>query len=988
MKELVTLELGGSSFIQDLMSSEQVTKLIKDEELLLTKENDNCTISGNWINVEQFRQKFQQFMFTKLQKHPSGVLSTLFSSTSDTTESSVEPKAETTEDAPSDGVTSAKISSLNPDVLALIQKTGFYQNSALSYDLQRATISVDCDDPTEREKIKEEFSTAYQELMMGGKLKEYVFPVDDVQQANVIVDEYTKTFSHTYFRYDPEKKEIKCLSTDARQMQNVRRRLNNMKKAPKVNSVCIDLPKLSRRVTIKFGDIIEEEVDIIVNAANNRLMHGGGVAAAIDKASYGAVQQQSSKLIEQTGTLPTGGVVITSAGGKLKCKFVVHAVGPIAYQNKDQCASLLHKACLNSMNMVQRYKAKSISFPPISSDIFGVSKELVANVMLSSLCSYSCSDPELLNDVRIVIIDEPTFDVFLKFFHKEKENLKLLQYARPTEDSSKVTATSHHSMQSESAPQLGPQKGLSNIVSIDLPNLSRGVTLKFGDIVREEVDVVVNSANMYLLHNTGVAAAIDKASGGVVQTESRKITWTRRVVPTGDAVATAAGGTLKCKVVVHAVGPIANLHKNQCGMLLKKACINAMNVAANFKAYSIAFPPISSGNSGVPTELVAEVMLSTLCSYTCSNPTLLSDVRIVIIDKPTFDGFLNVFHRYQQSMQQINKSAATSTVGVIKPSTFQYAGASPVTDNTTKLPGHTQSVVHSQVVTQQSQATKEITHQTDISDVPPTNPLSSSSQNHGQAMPGIPGDTKFDSKKFLDSSPITSKPKHDPNDPEKAQGNINNPTHVQGVDSGNATSNDSNTNDKSVSKHKYSIKALKHGNTKDDKASKYTPIDSFKGPGNKDKTVSNESATTNENGENKEETVSNDFASINTSSSYDNSADPVLTNSDLKPATNNTNSSLQPESTDPLNPDEKHEEVSGEKDGPSPEASQDSTGSKAKQKNVQVTFHSKHLPPALAAGEKQSSLQKDRNSKTEDKSKENKNDNNEKTEARNCKLVE
>ena len=363
----------------------------------------------------------------------------------------------------------------NPDVLALMQKTGAYQNSALSYDLQTATINVDCDDPTEKEKIKEEFYTAYQELMMGGKLKEYAFPVDDVQQANAIVGEFSKIFSHTYFRYDPEKKEIKCLSTDARQMQNVRRQLNSMKKkTPEVKSVCIDLPKLSRRVTIKFGDITEEEVDIIVNAANDRLMHVGGVAAAIDRASYGAVQQESSKLIQQTGPLLTGEAVITTAGGKLRCKSVVHTVGPIFYQHKDQCDALLHKACVNSMVIAQRYKAKSISFPPISSGIFGVSKEVVANVMLSSLCSYTCSDPELLNDVRIVIIDQPTFDVFLKLFHKEKENLKLMHHTIPTEDSLKST-TYQQSVQVKKAPQLVPQESLNNLVLTELPNLPKRV---------------------------------------------------------------------------------------------------------------------------------------------------------------------------------------------------------------------------------------------------------------------------------------------------------------------------------------------------------------------------------------------------------------------------------------------------------------------------------------------------------------------------------
>ena len=976
------------------MSLEELTKLIKEEELSLTKRNNDYTISGNWISVEHFRKKFQQFMITELQKHPTA---SLFSSTGETIESSVDPKTEVTEDAPPDGVTSAKGSSLNPDVLALIQKTGAYQNSALSYDLQTATINVDCDDPTEKEKIKEEFYTVYQELMMGGKLKEYAFPVDNVQQVNAIVDEYTKMFSHTYFRYDPEKKEIKCLSTDARQMQNVRRRLSSMKKkAPEVKSVHIDLPKLSRRVTIKLGDITEEEVDIIVDAANDRLAYDGGIPAAIDRASNGAVQQESRKLIQQIGTLPTGEAVITTAGGKLKCKLVVHAVGPIAYQHKDQGGPLLHTACVNSMILAQCNKAKSISFPPISSGIFGVSKELVANVMLSSLCSYTCSDPELLNDVRIVIIDEPTFDVFLNFFNKEKENLKLLQHARPTEDSSMATTTPHHGMQSENAPLLGPQKGLNNIVSIELPNLSRRVTLKLGDIIQEEVDAIVNSANMHLLHNTGVAAAINKASGGVVQAESTKMTYTGNIVPTGNAVATVAGGALKCKLVIHAVGPIADQHKNQCGMLLKNACINAMNVAANFKAYSIAFPPISSSSRGVPADLVANIMISTLCSYPCSNPTLLSDVRIVIIDKPTFDVFLRIFQEYQQSIQQVHNNAATSTTtttaSVNKPSTFQYSyssAASPVTDGTTKLPGHPQSVLYSQVVTQQPQAGRNITYPTNIFDAQPANLPSPSSQNHDDAIPGIPpSDASFDSNKFPESSTIASEPRHDPNDPDDTQGDISNPTRVQGVDSSNATSNDTNTDDKSISKHKFSIKAVKDSDIKGDKHSEDTPIDNFKkfdNGENKDKTVSNNNAATDENGENKK---ANKLAATNKSSGHDSSVDAVSTNPDLKPTTNNTNPSLQPASTDPLNPGDKHEEISGEQDDPSPEASQDNTGSKPKQKSVSVTLYSKHLPPTLAAGHKQTSSQKEQNSEIKDKTKQKKNDSSEKSEGKGATLLQ
>ena len=87
----------------------------------------------------------------------------------------------------------------------------------------------------------------------------------------------------------------------------------------------------------------------------------------------------------------------------------------------------------------------------------------------------------------------------------------------------------------------------------------------------------MNSANVHLLHNTGVAAAIDKASGGVIQTESRKVIHMKNIVPTGKAVAIVAGGALKCKHIIHADGPITDHQKDQCGLLLKNACISAMN---------------------------------------------------------------------------------------------------------------------------------------------------------------------------------------------------------------------------------------------------------------------------------------------------------------------------------------------------------------------------------------------------------------------------
>ena len=445
--------------------------IIQAEDLQLTANDSRYLLTGNWLSIQIFRDCFKRSMVDELSRHfnttdpgqneeaaisypesartipnnSNGGISTVVSKLSpdESATSQLDRSSEVATDQPElrenvsedlVGSISAKGSNLNPDILALMEKTGAYQRSAVSYDQQTMTINIECDNATEKEKIKEELFTVYRELMMGGKLKEHSVSVSDVQQASAIVDEYNKTFNHTYFKYDAEKGEIKCLSNDARQMQHVKKRLtasiqmaaSAQSSASLTKSVSIDLPKVSRRVTIKFGNIVHEYVDAIVNAANNHLAHIGGVAAAIDRASNGEVQKASTKLISQCKSVSTGDAVATVSGGGLKCTMVIHAVGPKAEQHGDKCGVLLKNACTSALKIAEQFEVKSISFPPISSGVFGVSKELVADAMLSTLCSYKCSNPVLLTDVRIVIIDDPTYQVFLNVFHREKQSLESL----------------------------------------------------------------------------------------------------------------------------------------------------------------------------------------------------------------------------------------------------------------------------------------------------------------------------------------------------------------------------------------------------------------------------------------------------------------------------------------------------------------------------------------------------------------------------------
>lgn len=129
------------------------------------------------------------------------------------------------------------------------------------------------------------------------------------------------------------------------------------------------------------GDITEMDTDAIVNAANAKLILGGGVAGAIRRKGGPSIQQECSKI----GGTFVGGAVITT-GGKLKAKYVIHAVGPQMGEGNEDAK--LENAALNSLKLADEHKLKSISFPAISAGIFGFPIERCAEIMLRTTIDY------------------------------------------------------------------------------------------------------------------------------------------------------------------------------------------------------------------------------------------------------------------------------------------------------------------------------------------------------------------------------------------------------------------------------------------------------------------------------------------------------------------------------------------------------------------------------------------------------------------------
>jgi O-acetyl-ADP-ribose deacetylase (regulator of RNase III) len=159
------------------------------------------------------------------------------------------------------------------------------------------------------------------------------------------------------------------------------------------------------------GDITEIDTDAIVNAANERLAHGGGVAGVISRKGGPAIQRESSEWVRRRGPVPTGSAAITT-GGNLKARHVIHAVGPI-YDGRPRSAELLASAVRAALQMADDRGLKSIALPAISTGIFGYPMEEAAQVMLRAATAYLEGETGLKR-VVFCLYGQSAFDIFAR----------------------------------------------------------------------------------------------------------------------------------------------------------------------------------------------------------------------------------------------------------------------------------------------------------------------------------------------------------------------------------------------------------------------------------------------------------------------------------------------------------------------------------------------------------------------------------------------
>ena len=162
------------------------------------------------------------------------------------------------------------------------------------------------------------------------------------------------------------------------------------------------------KITFVQGDITEQDVDAIVNAANHTLLGGGGVDGAIHRRGGPEILAECQKIRQERypDGLPTGEAVATT-GGRLRARWVIHTVGPTYAESKDK-SQLLADCFRNSLQLADELGAATVAFPVISTGVYRWPLDDAARIALETV---RASDTRL-DEVRFVLFDQRAYDAF------------------------------------------------------------------------------------------------------------------------------------------------------------------------------------------------------------------------------------------------------------------------------------------------------------------------------------------------------------------------------------------------------------------------------------------------------------------------------------------------------------------------------------------------------------------------------------------------
>lgn len=163
---------------------------------------------------------------------------------------------------------------------------------------------------------------------------------------------------------------------------------------------------MSTSLTLIQGDITEQAVDAVVNAANSSLLGGGGVDGAIHRRGGPEILDECRALraAHYGGGLPTGQAVATTAG-RLPARWVIHTVGPVWAQSEDR-SELLASCYRESLRVAGDLGARTVAFPAISTGVYGWPLADGARTAVATVRAAVAASPDAFDEIRFVVFDD------------------------------------------------------------------------------------------------------------------------------------------------------------------------------------------------------------------------------------------------------------------------------------------------------------------------------------------------------------------------------------------------------------------------------------------------------------------------------------------------------------------------------------------------------------------------------------------------------
>lgn len=181
---------------------------------------------------------------------------------------------------------------------------------------------------------------------------------------------------------------------------------------PEEGRAVADTPVGTGRVCVVVGDLTAQRVGAVVNAANERLQHGGGVAAALSRAGGPPVQSESDDWVDRHGAVQAGQAAVTTAGD-MPAEHIVHVVGPRWRDGQDN-EGLLRQAVGAALDAAEETGVSSVALPTISAGVFGYPPDEAGAVIADESRSWLASKAGRVREVRLVGFDDAAAEHFAR----------------------------------------------------------------------------------------------------------------------------------------------------------------------------------------------------------------------------------------------------------------------------------------------------------------------------------------------------------------------------------------------------------------------------------------------------------------------------------------------------------------------------------------------------------------------------------------------